>query len=140
MDIKFNSLMILVLTLFLVGCSQAQKQSAEEVLKDPAMQDAIMENISSDHQMMMNMMGHMMDNDHAMQMIMGNQEMMHTMMGNREAMMNMMMQDSTISKMMMGNMLQMMEQDSAFGNRMTNMMMGNQHMMDMMQQKNGMHR
>ncbi|WP_285655771.1 hypothetical protein [Allomuricauda sp. NBRC 101325] len=138
MDLKFYSLKIMALTLMLVGCSQAKKQSVDEVLMDPTMRDAIMENISNDHQMMMNMMGHMMDNYHAMQMIMGNQEMMHSMMGNRQAMMNMMMQDSTISNMMMGNMLKMMEQDSTFGNRMTNMMMGNQHMMSMMQQKGGM--
>ncbi|MGN7516062.1 MAG: hypothetical protein ACTHOM_16915 [Allomuricauda sp.] len=133
MDIKFNSAVILALTCILVGCSQAQNQSAEELLRDPNMQDAIMENIASDHQMMMNMMGHMVNNEHAMQMMAQNQDMMHSMMGNRQAMMNMMMKDSTFSNMMMGNMLEMMEQDSAFGSRMSHRMMGNQHMMDMME-------
>ena len=132
MNIKFNSAVIVALTLIFVGCSQAQNLSAEEVLKDPKMQDAIMETIANDHQMMMNMMGHMQNNQHAMQMMVQNKNMMHTMMGNRQGMMNMMMQDSTFSNMMMGNMLDMMEQDSAFGNRMSRRMMGNRHMMGMM--------
>ncbi|WP_428741335.1 hypothetical protein [Tenacibaculum sp.] len=128
----------MALTLFLSGCSQAQKQSAEEILKDPKMQDSIMVAICNNHQMMMNMMEHMMDNDHSMKMIMENQNMMQHMMGKQQMMMNMMKQDSTMSNMMMGNMMQMMEQDSLFCKRMTNMMMGNKHMMNtMMEIKKG---
>lgn len=51
----------------------------------------------------------------------------------------MMRKDSSVSDMMMGNIMNMMEQDSVFCDRMSNMMMRNDHMMNtrmgMMHQK-----
>lgn len=44
-------------------------------------------------------------------------EMMKEMMDNKEMMMGMMKQDTTMAKMMMGNMMKMMEKDSAMCSR-----------------------
>lgn len=83
-----NSLIVAAFTLLFAACSKAQDQSAQEILQDTTKQNEIMETISHDNQMMMNMMGHIKNNNHAMQMMAENQNMM---------------QDTTTSNMMMGN-------------------------------------
>ncbi|MHB1279133.1 MAG: hypothetical protein ACYC1Q_12140 [Bacteroidia bacterium] len=125
-QIIINGLLLLIVGAFLVGCSN---QRAENLLKDPDKQNEIMTAICNDHQMMTNMMGHMMKNDHAMQMMKGNQGMMGKMMEGNHAMMG----------NMMPHMVKMMEKDSSMCRMMGEKMMMNDHtkgmMMDMMKEK-----
>ncbi len=134
-----NSLLTGAMIIVMLGCTKNREKSADELLQDETMANEIMETISNDHEMMMNMMDHMKQSDHAMQLIAGNKGMMQHIMGNRQMMKNMMMQDSAMTNMIMGDIMEMMEQDSVFCNRMSIRMGGNKHMintmMNMMHQK-----
>lgn len=122
---------VLMLMVIITGCT-GKAQNTAEILKDGQRREEIMVAISNDHDMMNEMMDHMMKSDHAMQMIEGHQGMMRKMMGNRQMMMNMMEKDTVMAKMMMDNMMDMMEKDSTMSNMMGGMMMRNKHMMGMM--------
>ena len=127
------SITVLMATTMISCQSNAQEQTAKEMLADSVRQKEIFDAICNNHEQMMQFMDHMMQNEHAMQMMEGNHKMMQHMKGNHQMMMNMMKQDTAMAGMMMGNMMQMMENDSAMCNMMGSKMMDNQHMMDMMQ-------
>lgn len=124
---------VLMLMVMITGCT-GQAQNPAEILKDEQRREEIMVAISNDHDMMNEMMDHMMKSDLAMQMMEGHQGMMGKMIGNRQMMMNLMEKDTVMAKVMMDNMMGMMEKDSTMSNMMGGMMMGNKHMMGMMQQ------
>tara|TARA_R110000868_G_scaffold411528_2_gene705170 strand:+ start:3712 stop:4173 length:462 start_codon:yes stop_codon:yes gene_type:complete len=128
-----QSICVIILLTLISGCT-GQARTTAEILKNEKQREEIMTAISNDHVMMDEMIGHMMESDHAMQMMEGHQGMMGIMMGNRQSMMNMMAKDTTMVAGMMNNMMAMMEKDSTMCNMMSGMMMGNKHMMDMMQQ------
>ena len=133
MKTKMNTLLVMIPLLMFFGCSKAQEQQdVKTLLSDSTKQNEIMNAICADQDMMMNMMGHIINNDDALNMMRGNEDMMTHMMGDGKMMMNMMSQDSSISMMMMGDMMQMMENDSVMCGKMSNMMMNNNHMMNMM--------
>lgn len=123
----------LMLMVMITGCTDQAKSTAE-ILQDGQRREEIMVAISKDHDMMNEMMDHMMKNDYAIQMMEGHQGMIGKMMSNRQMMMNMMEKDTAMAKMMMDNMMGIMEKDSTMSNIMGGMMMGNKHMMSMMQQ------
>ena len=85
----------------LVGCGNA---NPDAVLNTKEGRDQVFSAIVNDHEMMMEFMGKMMDNDHAKNMMMGNKNMMNMMMGNKD-MMNMMMGNKDMMNMMMGKMM-----------------------------------
>lgn len=130
-----NGVFLLIAGAFLFGCSN---QRAEDLLKDPDKQNDLMTAICTDHQMMTNMMDHMMKNDHAMQMMMGNQEMMSQMMQGEHAM-GMMEGNHEMMGNMMQHMMKMMQKDTSMCRMMGEMMMKDDHtkgmMMDMMKEK-----
>lgn len=117
----------------ILGCAD-QKQTPEVILANKETRDQVMGAISDDNEMMNEMMAHMMQSDHTMQMMEGNQGMMVKMMGNHQVMMQMMEKDTAMASMMMDQMMGMMEKDSTLCNTMCKKMGGNKHMMDMMQQ------
>jgi hypothetical protein len=109
MILKF--ICIALISLFVTGCnSNAQKKSAKEMLNDPIQQKEIFNAISMDTVQMRQFMQYMMQAKSGMYM-MGNQHMM------------------------MGNMLQMMENDSVYCNSLGRQMMNNTHMKGMMQNR-----
>lgn len=131
-----NGLLLLIAGAFLTSCSN-KSQTAEELLKDPDKREEIMTAICADHQMMTNMMDHMMKNDHAMQMMMGNQEMMSQMIQGEHAM-GMMEGNHEMMGNMMQHMMKMMQKDTSMCRMMGEMMMKDDHtkgmMMDMMKE------
>lgn len=137
MKTKISFFIIGVVLVTIIGCSNKQ-QNADELLKDQKVQDDIMTTISGNHEMMMNMMKHMMGNDHAMQMMTGNNEMMK-MMTKGDHMMDMMGKDKDMMKEMMGHMMMISDKDSTMRKMMCESMMKDGKMMgmmkDMMKQK-----
>ncbi|MBK9678233.1 MAG: hypothetical protein IPO69_05080 [Saprospiraceae bacterium] len=69
-------LVITGLILYISSCSQRQNPSVSELLNNKSQQVSIMTYIANNHQMMTNMLSHMTDNGHAMQMMMQNGPMM----------------------------------------------------------------
>ncbi len=117
----FKSVLIIAAVMAsLSSLAQHQHPSASELLKDKAMQDSVMTVIANDHQMMENMMKHMMQSKHGMQMMMKNNGMMKQMMdmaGKDSAacrsMVNRMMENKNMHQMMMNmNKSRMMMNDS----------------------------
>ena len=98
----------LMLMVMITGCTDQAKSTAE-ILQDGQRREEIMVAISKDHEMMNEMMDHMMKNDYAIQMMEGHRGMI-------------------------GKMMSIMKKDSTMSNIMGGMMMGNKHMMSMMQQ------
>ncbi len=99
---------IFMLAIIISGCT-GQAQTTTEILKNGQQREEIMAAISNDHEMMDEMMDHMMESDNAMQIIQDDQGMMGRMME----------KDTEMAVGMMNNM-------------MGGMMMGNEHMMNMM--------
>ena len=132
-----TSLLLLIITGIISFRSSAQEQPAEETLNNPQQRIELMKAISNDHDMMTEMMNHMMENDHAKQMMGGNYQMMQRMMSDKKMMMSMMEKDSSMAKIMMGNMMEMMENDPAMCKMIGGIMMNNKHMMDTMHGMNG---
>lgn len=120
---------------FLMSGCNGQAQETAEMLENEQQREEIMTAISNDHNMMVEMMSHIMESNHAMQMMEGNTAMLGRMMGNRQMMMDIMVKDTAIAKGMMDNIMVMMEKDSTMCSMMGGMMMGNEHMMGMMQNK-----
>ncbi|MEZ4970909.1 MAG: hypothetical protein R2814_14865 [Flavobacteriaceae bacterium] len=108
---------VLVLIIMINGCTD-KSQNTTEILKDRQQREEIMMAISNDHEMMEEMIGHMMKSDHAMQMMEVHQGMMEKMMGNHQMMINMMEKDTVMAKMMMRNMMGLIEKDSTMSNMM----------------------
>ena len=131
---NFKTLLIVIgLAIGASSCAQHTTPSASELLKDNAMQDSIMTEISNNPQLMTNMMGHIRSNQNAMQM-MQNGSMMQNgqmMQNGRMQGMNMAGGDSTRVQ----NMYNMMAQNPAMMSMMLNMMAQNPQSMKMMQQK-----
>ena len=69
-------LFIVAMIFSVASFAQHQHAPAKDLLKDKTMQDSIMTAITNDHQMMNNMMNHMMQNKDAMQQMMQNKKMM----------------------------------------------------------------
>ena len=113
-----------VIALLMLG-STGMAQPADEILKDGAQRKKIMTAICNDHEMMTEMMGHMTQNDHAMQMMRGNREMMQQMMGDQEMAKGMEKKDVKMAGMMMDNMMSAMETDSTLCKAMCGKMMQN---------------
>ncbi|MDO9038944.1 MAG: hypothetical protein Q7U59_11420, partial [Lutibacter sp.] len=68
---------VFLLINLIIGCAgQGKKQTSEEILKDKQKREEIMATISSDNEMMGEMMSYMMKNDSAVQMMRNNDEMM----------------------------------------------------------------
>ena len=123
MKIIQNIACLFLFLLLISSCNtNAQKQTAEEMLKDSVKQKEIFIAIYSDHTQMTQFMQGMMQNEHAMQMMAGNHQMM----------MDMMKKDTSMCKMMMGNMMDSMEKDSPLCKMMCKQMMNNGHMKGMM--------
>lgn len=103
----------------LAGCSAP---TPDQVLQDPEARKEIFSRIAGDHELMMEFMNVMMQNEHAM-MMQGNEQMMRHMMGGQgmQHMMGMMKQSPD---MMQGMMSHMMSDPTMM-----------QHMMQMMHQK-----
>lgn len=121
---------VLILTIFfaltLGGCSQTTDVNA--LLQNPDTKQEIFSAIAGDHQMMMDFMNMMMDNEHARMMMKGNEKMRDMMMeqgymmsmmkDNPDMMHNMMtrmMKDGT----MMSHMMQMMQQQGMMSEECT---------------------
>ncbi len=125
-------LIIAGLAISIASCSQRQFPPASELLQDKPMQDSIMAKISSDPQLMTNMMDHMRNNGNAMQMMQNGQMIQNGQMmqnGRMQSMMNMTGGDSTTVR----NMFNMMVQNPAMMSMMMNMMAQNPQSMKMMQ-------
>jgi len=123
MKILQNVVYLFLFLLLISSCNtNAQKQTAEAMLKDSVKQKEIFNAIYSDHTQMSQFMQGMMQNEHAIQMMAGNHQMM----------MDMMKKDTSMCKMMMGNMMDMMEKDSSMCKMMCKQMMNNGHMKGMM--------
>jgi len=92
--------------------AQYQHAPAKDILKDKVMQDSIITAITNDHQMMDNMMNHIMQNKHAMHQMMQNKKMMQGITegiardsSKCEKMMAMMMDNKDMHEMMMNMMM-----------------------------------
>ncbi len=129
---RIFGLLLITVTVITNSQSNAQEQTGAEILTDPQIRKEIMKTICKDHEMMVEMMEQMMQNDHALQMMTEDNQMMQNMMSNRVMMMGMMKKDTLTTKMMMENMMHMMESDFVMCKMMGDMMMSNQHMMNMM--------
>jgi hypothetical protein len=93
-----------------------QNTDTKSLLENTETRNEIISTIASNHNYMMEFMGAMQENDHAMQMMQGDHNMMGSMLkGNG---MQMMMKDS----MMMGNMMQGMMKDGKMMGSMVQMM------------------
>jgi len=143
---------ILFLAPFWATIGLAQEKNIAELLSNSETRSEIFNSILNDHQLMMDFMAAVKDNDHAMMMMqadsakMGNSSMggmnksgEHQMMGmksdNSEMMQQMMKENPEMMQKMMGNMMDMCEQDSTMCNNMANMMSEHPHMMQMSMQK-----
>ncbi|UGU14686.1 hypothetical protein LS482_13370 [Sinomicrobium kalidii] len=117
----------------LLGCVREKEKSTGELLKDQATQNEIMETISNDHEMMTNMMEHIVRNDHALRMIISNTTVIRQMIQG-DQMMSMMMESPDPDRMhtMMQRMLNMAASDTAACRMMGNTMIENDHMKNMM--------
>ena len=101
---------------FVALSSCNQNTDTKSLLENTETRNEIISNIAGNHNYMMEFMGAIQENDHAMQMIQGDQNMMGSMM--KDHGMQMMMKDSMMMKSMMqsmmkegkmmGNMMQMM--------------------------------
>jgi hypothetical protein len=98
---------VIILLTLISGCSD-QAQITVEILKNGQQREEIMTAISNDHEMMDDMIGHMMESDNAIQLMQDDQVMMGRLME----------KDNVKAVGMMNNM-------------MGGMMMGNEHMMNM---------
>ncbi len=116
-----NWLFFLVVPIALLGCNTTP--SAEQLLQDEAMRKELFSTIAGNHEMMMEFMNVMIQNEHAMSMMQGNKQMMQHMMGGKgmQHMMGMMKENAS---MMQGMMQHMMNDPQMM-----------RHMMQMMHQK-----
>lgn len=124
--------MLLIATM-LSSCNQQENESVNSLLSNAEKQDEIMTAISSDHNMMENMMGHIMQNEHAMQMMQMNEGMMQKMMKG-DHLMGMMKGNKEMMASMMEKMVGMADADSSLCKQMTGMMMEHPNMMKMMKE------
>jgi hypothetical protein len=105
-------LVITAMMLSVVSFAQHQHAPAKDLLKDKTVQDSIMTAITNNHQMMDNMMNHMMQNKHAMHQMMENKKMMQgitegiaTDSSKCQKMMAMMMDNKDMHEMMTNMMM-----------------------------------
>jgi hypothetical protein len=112
-------LVVIAMLFSMVSFGQHEHAPAKDLLKDKATQDSIMTAITNDHQMMDNMMNHMMQNKHTMHQMMQNKEMMQRITegiakdsSKCEKMMAMMMDNKDMHEMMM---TMMMKKDKMSG-------------------------
>jgi hypothetical protein len=103
-----HTICAIILLALISGCT-GQAQTTAEILKNEQQREEIMTAISNNHEMMDEMIGHMMESDNAMQIMQDNQVMIGSLME----------KDAAIAVGMMNNM-------------MGGMMMGNEHMINMM--------
>ncbi|MCQ0110063.1 hypothetical protein [Zhouia amylolytica] len=132
MKTKIGFCLAFIMTMVLLGCAQEKNVQADEMLKDETKQNEIMTAIVEDHEMMMNMMDHIKKNDHAMQMMRGDSVMMYDMMQGNQ-MVDLMRGSPKMMGTMMQYMMKMATEDTTACKAMGSMMMGNEHMMRMMQ-------
>lgn len=134
-----KTVVLLMFAGFFTACQESQ--TTEQVLADEAQRQEIMQTIVNKHDMMMEMMGMMMNGQYSKMMMSGNKEMMGMMMGDQQIMQDMMKETPGMMEGMMQNMMEMCQNDSAQSDYMIEMMYGNhmmmQGMMDKMHQ-NGM--
>lgn len=142
MKIFFFKPVILIMLIFIFGCSRREQPTIREILSSPSQQDTVINYIMNDYPMMMKFLDKCMSNDQAKSMMLGHWKMMQMMMSNSEMMSEIMKSDSTTGKEMMSNMIDAAVEDSVMSRKMINMMMTNDQMKKMMQeilmQHNGM--
>lgn len=136
--------------------SLAQNTDVTGLLDKPETKTEIFNTILNDHQLMLEFMTALKENDHAMMMMKENHSMMdpeehgssamgegHHMMEmkdenqmmDHDAMMGMMKDNPEMMQNMMGNMMDMSEQDSTMRCKMSDMMIQHPQMMQMCMQK-----
>lgn len=120
-----------LLAITVTSCNQVENESVNAMLNNPVTQNEIMTAISGNHQMMGNMMDHIMQNKHAMQMMQMNKDMMQGMMEGDQTM-NMMKNNPELMTAMMNMMMGIADADSSVRNQMSGMMMDHPKMMNMM--------
>lgn len=115
---------LIMVALLTYTCYEPSKISTEDLLSSNETQGEVFEAISNNHELMTNMINHMIQNEHAMEMYKGNSDFMTKMMSG----------DMEMMKMNMMNMMNMMERDSVLCSNMQSLMMNNEHMRSMMMQ------
>ena len=134
--IIFSLLIALLLT---TNVLEAQdRDQIKKMLQDKDQQQMIMQTIADDDEMMMNMMRHMRQSDHAMQMMRSNKRMMKQLMQG-EHMTRLMKEEPDLARINMRHMMMAMEQDKATNRNIRELMLGHAHMnsqmMDMCKQQ-----
>ncbi|MCF8308841.1 MAG: hypothetical protein K9I68_07535 [Bacteroidales bacterium] len=132
---------LLVTTVFLALSSFGQKANVDKLLEKQETRTEIFNTIMNDHELMMDFMDAMQDNEHAMKMMrnkghmMGNQGDMPMQGGhmmNQSQMQQMMKENPQQMHQMMGNMMDMYAEDSATRSTMMKQMKQHPDMMNMM--------
>ena len=119
---KFKPLVFVLSSLIILSQgADAQEKKGAEILNDPKAKNEIMDAICNDHNLMKEMMQHMIKNQHAMQMMKQDSSMTKEMMG-EDQMEGMMKRDASMSKKMMNCMTKMMQSDSSMYSVMCKMM------------------
>jgi len=104
---------VVAITSLVASCSQ---QDAASILANNNLRKDIMTSIAGNHEMSMEMMDAMINNEHGKMMMQGNTKMMNMMMGNQEMMQSMMKENPELMHNMMDAMMNATDGDS------TNMM------------------
>ncbi len=130
-SLKIIALAIALITLF-SSCQSGT--DVKQILSNQDTRKDIMNSIAADHNMSVEMMAAMMNNEHG-KMMMHEHGMM--MMKDHSMMQNMMKSDPGMMKDMMNDMMESCKNDSTKMYEMCRTMMGNKPMMDMMNKMNG---
>lgn len=136
MTTKLKHSIGILIALFFVGCSQERTTQVDELLEDTTTQNKIMETISMDHELMNNMINHITHSDQAIHWMESDTTFMQHMMRG-DQMKSMMRENHELMKGIMQQMMGLAATDSTVCKAMGEIMMGDEHMMRMMQDMAG---
>jgi short-subunit dehydrogenase involved in D-alanine esterification of teichoic acids len=111
--------------MMLVACSDNNKKSASELLKDPVMEEHIYNSILSDKQHLTKFMDKMMADAHSMKMLINNGTMMKTICMSEE-LDSMVATDKEMMESITSKILESMKKDSIVCDHTCNRMMENE--------------
>jgi len=124
-----------VLVILIFVTASCKQQDAATILANKSLRNEIMTSIAGNHEMSMEMMNAMMNNEHGKMMLQGNTQMMKMMMGDQKTMQNMMKENPELMHNMMNAMMNAVEGDSTNMKYMRQQMMDHPQMMAVMNGK-----
>ena len=130
---KFALAIALIFTF--ASCQSAQ--DPKELLSNTETRQTVMKTIANSNEMMKEMAETILNNNNAKMGMQKNDKMIVMMLENRDTMMKVMKDNPIMMQNMMSDMMEVCKGDSSMMAGMSKTMMGNQPMMDMMQQMKG---